>query len=217
MTLLSPTRRNRPALRGANIVIDGNSISTQDYATLGWPRSMQQQLTAQNYQTTITNYAVSGQSTRDMIRDGSAQLDPQLRIDRASNILIVFEATNDLYYYDLGTANRVALAKQNIRDYCRLRQLAGWFVVLITSSPRANGYPPGATNPAQYEADMLALDAAIAADYREYANLLFRFRQHLPTYTASAPYTVADNVHPGEYGCGLIASRLAQFLIQNLR
>jgi lysophospholipase L1-like esterase len=217
MPLVKPSRTKRPALRGANIVVDGNSISTQGYATLGWPQSMRQMLAAQDYQTTVVSYAVSGQSTGDMIRDASAQIDPLLRSDRVSNILIVFEGTNDLYFYDLSTANRVALAKQNIRDYCRLRQSAGWFVVLITSSPRANGYPPGTTNPAQYEADMLALDAAIRADYREYADLLFNFRQHLPTFTASAPYTVADNVHPNEYGCGLIASRLAQFLIQNLR
>jgi hypothetical protein len=127
-------------------------------------------------------------------------------------ILCVFEGTNDLLYYGLGVPDRIAKCQQNIRDYCLLRQLEGWYVMLISGSPRANGYWDG--NPAQYETDSLALDALLTATWPDYADAFFHFRQQV-NYVA-APPCCGDGVHPGTQGCGLIDDRLADFLIKKL-
>lgn len=234
-------KSTRPFLSGANIWTDGGSITSEVFtANAGWPRQTQLILGTLGTTCTVNGFngisgfvdtAVSGQCTRNMIGDrtmgvataagGEASIEIDGKLNPAKqNILIVGGdgATNDLYYYGLGVSDRVQKCQQNTRDYCKARQLAGWYVILMSGSPRANGYDPGGTtNPAQYEADSLALDRLLEATCQEYTNLFFDFRRHLPNYTTAAPYCLADGVHPTTYVAGLIANKLAYFLIDNLR
>lgn len=231
-----------PQLTGANIWVDGASITSEGYALgASWPRQTHILLHQQGVESHTVNgfnglggfveTAVSGQCTRNMIGDrtvgvptatggeASVEIDSKLHPFR-QNVLIVGGdgATNDLFYYGLGEANRVTLSQQNTRNYCKARQLAGWYVLLMSGSPRANGYlPGGTTNPAQYEADSVALDAMLLATHQEYANLYFDFRKMLPTFTATEPYRLPDLVHPTTYGSGLIASALSRFMLDNFR
>lgn len=228
-------------LQGANILIDGNSISTEDYAIgAGIPRQLQHCLGMRGVNAIVNGYdgvsglvaiPVSGQSTRNMIGDTTSgvptavggdactQVDSRLSPTR-TNICIAFELTNDLFYYGTGEANRVELCRDNMRNYCKLRKSAGWYVVVMGGTPRGNGYNPnGTTNPALYEADSIALDRRIEATYQEFADLWFDTRKMIPEFNQStlSIYCPNDGVHPLGYGCGIIASRLADFLIQNMR
>jgi lysophospholipase L1-like esterase len=214
--LISGAAPTPPSLRGATIAVVGNSITTELYAKPGWPNQLQSQLAARGYQTTVQSLAVTGQTTRDMIRKGATELMilPPIDVNRAKRpILCVFEGTNDLLYYGIAVADRVAKCQQNIRDYCLLRQLEGWYVVLISGSPRANGYWDG--HAAQYEADSIALDNLLAATWPDYADAFFYFRQQIQSYV-TAPPICGDGVHPTIEGCSLIADRLADFLIKQL-
>jgi lysophospholipase L1-like esterase len=214
--LISGARPTPPSLQGAMIAVVGNSITTELYAKPGWPNQLQSKLAAKGYQTTIQSFAVTGQTTRDMIRKGTTELMilPPIDVNRAKRpILCVFEGTNDLLYYGIAVPDRIAKCQQNIRDYCLLRQLEGWYVVLISGSPRANGYWDG--HVAQYEADSITLDNLLAETWSDYADAFFYFRQRIPSYVA-APPICGDGVHPGPDGCGLIADRLADFLIKKL-
>jgi lysophospholipase L1-like esterase len=85
--------------------------------------------------------------------------------------------------------------------------------VLISGSPRANGYWDG--HAAQYEADSIALDNLLAATWPNYADAFFYFRQQIQSYV-TAPPICGDGVHPTIEGCSLIADRLADFLIKQL-
>jgi lysophospholipase L1-like esterase len=228
-------------LQGSNIVIDGNSISTEDFSVgAGIPRQLQHCLGMRGVNTIVNGYdgvsglvaiPVSGQSTRNMIGDrltgiptaaggeASIEVDGRLSASRP-NICIAFELTNDLLYYGTGEANRVELCRTNMRNYCKLRKSAGWYVVVMGGTPRGNGYNPGGTtNPALYESDSLALDRRIEATYQEFADLWFDTRKMVPEFNQDtlSLYCPTDGVHPSAYGCGIIASRLADFLIQNMR
>jgi lysophospholipase L1-like esterase len=228
-------------LQGANILWDGNSISTEDYAVgAGIPRQLQHCLGMRGVNTIVNGYdgvsgllpiPVSGQSTRNMIGDrvtgvptiavgeASIEIDNRLSATR-TNVCIVFELTNDLFYYGTGEANRIELCRDNMRNYCKLRKSAGWYVVVMGGTPRGNGYNPGGTtNPALYESDSIALDARIEATYQEFADLFFHTRKLIPEFNQSTLplYCPGDGVHPLAYGCGIIASRLADFLVQNMR
>jgi lysophospholipase L1-like esterase len=213
--LFSGAMPTPPSLRGATIVVVGNSIATEMYAKPGWPNQLQSKLAARGYQTTIQSLAVPGQTTRDMLRKGATELMVvPIDVNRAKRpILCVFEGTNDLLYYGVAVPDRIAKCQQNIRDYCLLRQLEGWYVVLISGSPRANGYWDG--HAVQYDADSIALDNLLAATWQNYADAFFYFRQQVHDYVA-APPCCGDGVHPSIEGCGLIADRLADFLIKKL-
>jgi hypothetical protein len=216
-------KTTRPFLRGAALLADGNSIMTNAYAGAdsGIVPQLASILSMRDIRlSSATTLAVGGQTTRQMIDDASVQIDGLLKTpayrDATSRILLVFEGSNDLYFRDQTTPDRVKLCFEALKDYCFLRRSAGWYVVLMGTTPRFNGYPPGSNNPALYESDMVALDTLLESRYPEFCSLYFSTRRLVPSYKSVAPYVV-DGVHPGDYGCGLIASALASFLIDNLR
>lgn len=239
--------RNRRFFQGANIVFDGNSISTEDYAVgAGIPRQLQHILTMRGVNTIVNGYngisglvpiPVSAQSTRNMIGhphdvgtavggDACTQIDGRLSPSRL-NICIAFELSNDLVFYGDSEPNRIELCRENMRNYCKLRKAAGWYVVVMGTTPRIHGYSydsgvTPAAHPAQvalYAADMIALDRRVEDTYQEFADLWFHTRKMVPEFNQStiSLYCPGDGVHPLAYGCGIIASRLADFLINNMR
>lgn len=230
---------NRPFLNGANIVWDGNSISTEDYSIgAGIPRQLQQILAGYGINTIVNGYngltglvpiPVSGQTTRNMIGDTTSgtptgpggdactEVDSRLSPSRF-NICVAFELTNDLLYYGIAEPNRVDLARDNIRNYCKLRKSAGWYVIVMGGTPRTIAAVTGMTQ-AVHEADRLALDRRIEATYQEFADLWFDTAKLVPEYNIStlSLYCPGDGVHPLAYGCGIVASRMADFMMQNFR
>ena len=212
---IAPLEKPAAFLNGAHIGYWSNSIGATSFSSTPIVEHLRQILERDHgVNVTTQNYSVDSQTTRDLIASGNTNLISGRKPDRR-NIAIIQEGTNDLYFYDLSTANRVTLAAANLRDLCRRAQLSGWYVVLMGCPPRANGYPPSATNPAQYTADINALNVILEATWYEYADLYFDFRQHLPYYVAADPYA-PDGVHPQQYGCALIAAHLARYLVQSI-
>lgn len=123
----------RPAitLTGANIVVDGNSLTAD---TPSWANLLIGLPPFSTNGSTLTNFAVGAQTTANMLADSAAQVDPAIASGRP-NILIAFEIINDLYF---GTT--VAKALQNIESYCNGRRKAGYKVIVIGPLPttRAN-------------------------------------------------------------------------------
>jgi lysophospholipase L1-like esterase len=210
-----PLEKPGAFLDGAHVGYWSNSIGATTFSSTPIVEHLRQIL-ERDYGTNITtqNYSVDGQHTRDLIASANTNLIGGRRLDRR-NIAIIHEGSNDLYFYDLATTNRVQLAAGNLRDLCRRAQLSGWYVVLMGCCPRANGYPPGTTNPTQYTADINALNAILEATWYEFADLYFDFRRHLPYYVAANPYA-PDGVHPQQYGCAMIAAHLARYLVQSI-
>lgn len=219
---MSPTYGNRPFLRSSEILIDGNSIMTEDYTGVGGGVATQLQsiLSMRGIPVTAGWVAVSGQTTQQMIADASVQIDELLATPRfrsaTARILLVFEGTNDLLFKGPTNPNRILECYQNLKDYCYLRRSAGWYVILMGNTPRSHGYDATPGSPALYDADMRRLDQLLAENYGDFADLWFHTRKWVPTYQAAAPYA-NDPAHPNAYGCGLIAAALATFLLDNLR
>ena len=59
----------------ANIIVDGNSLSTSAGTGIAWPAKMDAIHPFDNNSATITNIAVSGQNTRNMLSDAATQVD----------------------------------------------------------------------------------------------------------------------------------------------
>jgi lysophospholipase L1-like esterase len=190
--------------------VDGNSMSTGFYDAPGWFNQMIPTWAALGIFPSISSNAVDGHTTRKRINVASRSLGI---VDRTkNNFLFFWEGTNDvLDYGNNNNPNRVALAEQNIREYCRLRQLEGWRVILMTTPPRANGYIVGPATPAQYDADCRALDALLVQNSSQYAEYLFNFRQQLPGYTPTLPLS-NDGVHPSTAGGQQIGGAMRVFL-----
>ncbi len=193
--------------------VDGNSMSTGFYDAPGWFNQMKPTWAALGIFPSISSNAVGGHTTRQRIAVASRELG---KVDRTkNNFLFFWEGTNDILFYRQSEPNRVALAEQNIREYCRLRQLEGWRVILMTTPPRANGYiggpdPADATR-AQYDADCRALDALLVQNSSQYAEYLFNFRQQLTGYTPTLPLCV-DGVHPSTAGGQQIGGAMRTFV-----
>lgn len=211
---MAPLEKPSAFLNGAHIGFWSNSIGATTYSSTAIVEHLRQILERDfGVNVTTQNYSVDGQSTRDLIASANTNLISGRRPDRR-NIAIIQEGTNDLLFYDLGTANRVQLAAANLRDLCRRAQLSGWHVVLMGCPPRVHGYPTPGTA-AQYASDINALNATLAATWNEYADLYFDFPRHLPYYVPADPYA-PDGVHPTQYGCAMIAAHLARFLLQSI-
>ena len=200
------------SLQNSFIAVDGNSISTEVYGNPGYVRALCLRLNSLGYNVTFdVSQPVSGQTTIAMINDGAATIDPLLK-PTLTNILIINEGGNDIYY-----GATPEQAERRMRDYCLARKLAGWFVVVIDTWPRGNGYPPGNSNTAQYAAAILEYNKLVRCRWNEYANLYFDARLHVPEIQPNTAYMTAPDVtHPNTDGCCLIGSRLADFLVQQV-
>lgn len=182
-----------------NIIFDGNSIveggpnnTILDFtgvsaASLG--------LGFQDY----FNYGISGQTTAQMVTAGVSRIDPQYNAALRSsyNIVCFFEITNDL----LTTQNAVT-SQANVKAYCLARRAAGFKVVVGTCLPRTGQY-------AGFEADRLAVNAWIRANYTNFADALADIGNDATigqTGQASNATYYSDGTHPTTAGHAIVAT-----------
>lgn len=197
------------------LVVDGNSISA-GYGLL--PGELRyDQLIAQTSPfnaPTIAyyNFAVSGQSTQDMIADGVAQID-SLVVKNPGRpvILVAWELTNDLYW-----GRNVAQTEANFQTYCNKRKENGISkIVVLTTIPRDATKNDG-TSVSQYNSDLDAVNVWLLANYRLFADAVFDVRTipEFSTLTAMrASGLVPDGIHPNEAGLQKIATGLRTVLL----
>jgi hypothetical protein len=184
-------------LEETDLVLDGNSLfdywdnpeNSASYATLGGPLRTKQ------------NFGVGGQTTAQMAADAAAQIDSTYS---PGKVLLVWELRNHLYF-----GNSVAACVAAMRNYCLARKAVGWQIVLLGTTPASGvngGYGSSEYGtPAEFNANLLLIDAAIAAGYREYADRYIAVRQipGLGDSTNSAIFY--DGVHLTNAGYALLA------------
>lgn len=117
------------------IVGDGNSLTADNFATIGTVGWMEQLQTNLAGTWTYTNKGVNSQKTTDMIADAATDIDPLYSADNAANILVVWEVTNHLKLSPGATATE---AYDALVSYCQARKAVGWKVIVITVLPREN-------------------------------------------------------------------------------
>lgn len=205
-------------LHGARFLWAGNSQSTTDYSSPWWGQNVVDLLAAKGYVTSLANTSVSGQTTTNILANLSGNTANGMQVNHIvgrNNIAIVQEATNHLYFLDQTTPDRIAQSLQEIRNACQFFKTSGYRVVVISSIPRLNGYPPGAANVALYQSDMLALDRAIEGKTQEFADLFWDVRKAVPEYDPSSTVYSVDTVHQSQWGHAIMGSRFASFLIDH--
>jgi lysophospholipase L1-like esterase len=168
--VLASTAVILPKITRPAIAFDGNSL------VYGQQVAVDQTLPAQVGQmyggkAIVYNFGKGAQTTLDMEKDASQQIDPILRLYR-TNILVAWEGTNDLYF---GASPETAY--QNLVSYSKERKKNGWKVILLTVLPRSN---PGARK--GFEQDRLLLNQLLVSDFG--------------TKTACAHILLPSTVHP---------------------
>lgn len=105
-----------------NIVIDGNSLAIND----GYGRYMKTQFSQYRY----VNIAIGGKTTIDLLNNGKA--DTAL-LNYGGNILILDEATNDIYYQCGGD---IAFAHYKRYCYWYKQRHPNTKIILVSPTPR---------------------------------------------------------------------------------
>lgn len=107
----------------SKLVVDGNSIPAGNNQVTPWPTVLKSRVPFNVAGCVLSNLAVSGQTTAQMISDGVAQVDAVF--DPVQNdALIMMEISNSIYY---GATARQAV--NEAAQYCRDRQRRGFRVV----------------------------------------------------------------------------------------
>jgi hypothetical protein len=131
---LSPCQPLQGSSQPTDIVFDGNSLTAGLGASPGnsYPEQAMR-LLPRSY--TWHNLGVSAQTTVQMAADAADQVDA-LVDPSARNVLVVWEATNDLFF---GAGPEAAYG--HLVSYCQDRRRAGYQVIVLTLLPRSE---PGA-------------------------------------------------------------------------
>jgi hypothetical protein len=124
-----------------NIVCDGNSITiAEGYGGLPWPTVLKQLPDFSDPSCVLTNLAVGGQTTGDMLADASTQVDTLFNPAKY-NVLIAMEMLNDIR----NTGNEEACF-QRFYKYLRDRKARGWYVIGCTTMASTDLNPVNAAN-----------------------------------------------------------------------
>jgi lysophospholipase L1-like esterase len=203
-------------LRNCKIVCDGNSITRGDIYSntphkTDYPSQLQHQMNKDRLAVEVVNVAISGQSTitltggasSAMVTDAVSEVDALFDPTRL-NICIFWEGGNELYYTE-SKVNRVQAAYEATRDYCLLRQSRGFYVVVIDTLPRNNGYYPGYVNVSTYAADILSYNQLVRQNWRDFADCYVDIRKFLPDIQPTT-FWMSDGVHPTDTANVLIAN-----------
>jgi lysophospholipase L1-like esterase len=181
--MINLTGYPKARLTDVDLLLDGNSLfnflsapeNAAVYASLGG--------SARNKQ----NYAVSGQTTAQMIADGVAQIDPQYQ---ANKILIGWEGRNHLYQ-----GATILQAQEAIRNYCLARKQAGWRICLLNLTPTTSTNFAVNNTGGSFEAALQAFNQYIAANYKGFADTLVDVRAVSALQNPSNTTIYYDGLH----------------------
>jgi lysophospholipase L1-like esterase len=171
------------------VVIVGNSLTVGTF-----PTDVERYL-GEGWQ--VAGRGISGQPTTEMLQDGEV-LD-RLRAPGLTNVLVVWEGTNDLFRG--ATAGQ---AYEHLRDYCEQRRRAGWRVVLPTILPRRQ---PDA--PDQFESSRRRVNGWLLDRSRPIADVLVDLATEPLLTNPEDPRTFSDRVHLTPLGTSIVAVRVA--------
>lgn len=190
---------------GINLVCDGNSITAGDssgHAQAAYPAQLALQLNAIGLNCQFTNIGVSGQTTLQMLADGSTQV-PALFRPSMANVLIVSEGGNGILLNNESAQRAYDL----FVSYCVNRRSEGWYVVTFGNFTRSE--VPGWGTNAQFEARLLAYNQLCSDNWQSFCNCYVDVRRALPMIISGNQY-MPDGVHPSATGYALMAIVLAR-------
>ena len=193
---------------GINLVCDGNSITAGypwENTEASYPAQLKKQLNAIGLYCQVTNIGVSGQTTLQMLADGSTQV-PALFKPSMTNVLIACEGGNGILVGD--TAQR---AYDLFVSYCVNRKSEGWYVITFGNFTRAET-PSWGTN-AQYEVRLSDYNKLCFNNWRSFCDAYVDVRRALPMIVTGTEY-MPDGVHPSATAYSLMACVLAREVAQ---
>lgn len=190
-----------PPPRTLNLILDGNSLTA-------FPTSYAPYLPARiksAYTKTIRNFAVSGQTTAQMLSDASTQIDLPLHLNASYNIIFVMEGINHLF---LNPAISAQTAYNSLRTYCLNRQAYGFKVIVGTLTPRSE---PGTQ--IDYDDKRRAVNTLLRANWQTFASAIMDIGGH-PLMgqkgdSNSTAYYLSDKVHFAPPGAIIVADLVA--------
>jgi lysophospholipase L1-like esterase len=180
-----------------NVVFDGNSLTAGNGGTQPYTARCVQGLQLAGYDVNSHNLGVGGQTTAQMIARAAAVVDTLIDPTR-QNIYVGWEGINDLYFG--ATAQQ---AYDNLVALYQGRRAAGFKVVAVTLTPRAN---PG--TPAGYEAARLQVNDWVRQHWRTFADAVADNGSTSPVGSASCltdTFWYPDLVHHTDNGYTLDA------------
>ncbi|MEP0873613.1 SGNH/GDSL hydrolase family protein [Trichocoleus desertorum AS-A10] len=197
------------------VLFDGNSLVRGFRATNADTNFPGQCLSSLGSEWHGFNFGVDGQITPNMTADAAVQVDSLKRAELTKDVVVAWEATNDLFF-----GASAATAFSNLKAYCQARKAAGFKVVVLTVLPRSS-----AGTPAGYEAARQALNSSLRADFNvasgstnvllpapgiAYADALADVAADTRIGDAgdeaNATYYFADLVHLNNTGYGIVAA-----------
>lgn len=201
------------------MTVDGNSISDASVSDL---IPQLNALAPISSKFTITNKAINGQNTQQMI-SSAADVDGSY-VNGKTNVLLVWELTNNIH--NIGRTGAQTI--QDTIDYITARQACvaanrpgekPWMVVLMTGLPRGD-FLTAYTAPAG-EVEMQYCNAYIRANYRAMGARAFVEARRAggpfdftdTTNAANFPASLwTDKTHPNSAGKAILAGYIADVL-----
>ena len=177
------------------LLATGSGMTGGDY-----PSQLYTFLGGSNFE--IYNKGVSGQTTDQMISDVTTDIDILYSTNAASNIVIMWEATNHLYFE--ATAQQ---AIDSYKSYCLGRKAKGFKVGVLSCLPRSN-----TGTPSDFESKRLQFNTLLRQQWKNFADILIDvgadIRIGLPMTENSSLYG-GDFVHMSNSGYAIIAEKVA--------
>lgn len=140
-----------------NIITDGNSLTVGVTDTFGgaWPAVLANSLAVENPLIRVANTAVSGETTPQLITAASSRVDPLFLAGASKNVVVLWEATNDMFVQGSSTAAQ-AYAHYQTYSAARIAANSTVRVVLVNCMTRDAGAE---------DAQIEAFNALLAADF----------------------------------------------------
>jgi lysophospholipase L1-like esterase len=191
------------AAPGRLVVFRGDSITAGLHAPRGldYVSLVERRLTPCGAR--CVRLGVPGETASEMAERAAAEIDPLYDPRLGRNVIVLLAGTNDL---DAGTPGEAIAGR--VAAFCRFRRARGFAVVAATVPPH------GATDALErLERERQALNAALRADWREFADALADLGGD-PALgdprRADDSDLFVDRVHPAAGGHAIIARYVAE-------
>jgi lysophospholipase L1-like esterase len=191
-------------LQNAIIVCDGNSLTLGTAGNPGgksYPMLLSESRLAKDNNMKIINRGVNSQTTQHMIDDYTSDILPLKSL--GTNILIVWECTNDLYF-----GATVKEAFDNSKSYCQKARSDGWKVIVMSALPRGQLKLDGSSI-STYNAQLDSINYLLYANWHKFADAYVDVRgdKRLTDYRNSV-YFSSDSIHLAEAGYKVVVDLL---------
>jgi lysophospholipase L1-like esterase len=206
---------SQPSL-GPSLVCDGNSMTVGIGASGAATYYPAQLATLLGVSWTVSNAGTSSETTQNRINVAATNILANLDLTRSKNLAILWEATNEIYYWLLGSTPpsgaavpaNLAAVEANTQAWCALARSYDFKVIVGTVLPRSNA-GMSAQNITDFATQRALYNTWLRANYTSFADGLIDFAaisgMGEDGDEEGANYS-ADRVHPNDDGYALIAA-----------